>query len=100
MNHRTVAIMFLICSGCAAWDVASAAPHNVIEFGGICDASAAVAFDGRHIIVGDDELPWLSVYDIAGGRLQKKIALPAQAAGQRDPNPHFSQESGALGRRF
>src|SRR5689334_24331851 len=78
--------MFFICSGCAAQGVASAAPPNVIEFGGICDASAAVALDGSHIIVGDDELPWLSVYDVAGGKLQKKIPLPAQLAGQGDPD--------------
>jgi Protein of unknown function (DUF3616) len=64
--------------------MASAASPDVIVFEGICDASAAVALDGSHIIVGDDELPWLSVYDIAGGRLQKKIPLPAQLTGQGD----------------
>jgi hypothetical protein len=72
--QRTAAIMSLICSGLAVTGVASAAPPNVIEFEGICDASAAVALDGKHIIVGDDELPWLSVYEISGGRLQKTSA--------------------------
>ncbi|MFL5284543.1 MAG: DUF3616 domain-containing protein [Rhodopila sp.] len=83
VNHRIAAVVSLICSWCATTGVASASP-NVIVFEGICDASAAVALDGRHIIVGDDELPWLSVYDIAGGRLQQKIALPDQSAGRRD----------------
>ncbi len=84
MNHRIAAVVFLICSWCATTGVTSAASPNVIAFEGICDASAAVALDGSHIIVGDDELPWLSVYDIAGGRLQKKIPLPAQSTGQGD----------------
>ena len=84
VKQCTAAIVTLICSGLAVVEVASAASHNVIEFEGICDASAAVTLDGRHIIVGDDELPWLSVYDIAGGRLQKKIPLPAQSAGHGD----------------
>jgi len=30
---------------------------ELIEFSGICDASAAVAPDDKRIIVGDDELP-------------------------------------------
>ena len=86
MNQRTAAILSLICSGIVVTAVASAAAPNVMKLEGICDASAAVALDGRHIIVGDDELPWLSVYEISGGRLQKKISLPGQLAGQGDPD--------------
>ena len=81
MDYRIAPVLSLICGGFVATSLASAASQNVIEFEGICDASAAVALDGGHIIVGDDELPWLSVYEASGGRLQKKIPLPAQSAG-------------------
>jgi Protein of unknown function (DUF3616) len=84
MNCRAAAVASLICIGFTPTGGASAASRDVIEFQGICDASGAVALDGGHIIVGDDELPWLSVYQIVGGRLQKKISLPAQSASQRD----------------
>jgi hypothetical protein len=85
MDYRIAAIVSLICSGLAATGSASAASQSVIEFNGICDASAAVALDGGHIIVGDDESPWLSVYEVAGGRPRNKIPLPARTAVQNDP---------------
>jgi hypothetical protein len=84
MKCRAAAIVSLMCSAFAGTGVASAASHSVLEFQGICDASAAVALDSRHIIVGDDELPWLSVYEMGSSRLQKKIPLPGQPTGQGD----------------
>ena len=39
----------------------------MLTFKGICDASAGVALDADHIIVGDDEQPWLSIYRLGGG---------------------------------
>jgi Protein of unknown function (DUF3616) len=90
--HRIAVILFLSCGGFAATGVADTGSHNVIEFQGICDASAAVALDGQHIIVGDDELPWLSVYDIGGGKLQKKIPLLAQSADHGDPSDRLEAD--------
>jgi hypothetical protein len=84
VHHHIAAVASLIWIGFAG--VASATSHDVIEFQGICDASGAVALDAGHIIVGDDELPWLSVYEITGGRLQKKILLTAMSTVQIDPD--------------
>jgi hypothetical protein len=49
---------------------------DILTFPGICDASAAVAIDEKTIIVGDDEQPWLSVYDLRTPHLPDKICLP------------------------
>jgi hypothetical protein len=50
--------------------------RTILTFSGICDASAAVAIDEKTIIVGDDEQPWLSIYDLRNQNLQDKICLP------------------------
>jgi hypothetical protein len=86
MNYRAAASVFVICVAFAGARSASAASPTFIEFKGACDASAAVALDGKRIIVGDDELPWLSIYEIEGGKLLQKVPLPTQSAGQGDPD--------------
>ena len=50
----------------------TAAHADILTFSGICDASAAVAIDEKTIIVGDDEQPWLSIYDLRNQNLQNK----------------------------
>jgi Protein of unknown function (DUF3616) len=56
MVGLTASALWPVCAG------AQARNAEIIEFRGICDASAAVALDENRIIVGDDEAPWLSVY--------------------------------------
>ena len=51
----------------ACLGTARAAAPEVVTFKGICDASAAIALDADHIIVGDDEKPYLSIYGLEGG---------------------------------
>lgn len=51
--------IFLTLLACAA---ASALGAQVATYDGACDASAAVALDGRHFIVGNDETNTLAVY--------------------------------------
>lgn len=60
---------------------ARAAPPDVVRFLGVCDASAAIALDATRIIVGDDEKPWLSIYDLAGGTALSTIDLPHISGG-------------------
>jgi len=50
---KALAALLLIAAGAAAADV---------RYGGLCDASAAVALDARHFIVADDEHNKLTVY--------------------------------------
>src|SRR5215831_15863209 len=79
----------------AAWSVHSlvlillcgpalAAPE-LIELPGICDASGAVALDDKRIIVGDDELPWLSVYRLDTQEQEATIPLPFSRGDADDP---------------
>ncbi len=49
---------------------------QLLEFKGICNASAAVALDEQRIVVGDDEQSWLSVHDLKGGDPLEKVQLP------------------------
>lgn len=60
---------------------AGAAP-TLLEFRGICDASAAVALDENRIIVGDDELPVLSIYRL--DTQERLAALPLDRPGESD----------------
>ena len=60
---------------------ARAAPPQAVSFKGICDASAAIALDADHIIVGDDEQPWLSIYGLGGGDRLDKLRLQHLADG-------------------
>ena len=65
-----------------ALGTADAMRADMLVFNGICDASAGVALDQDHIIVGDDEKPWLSIYRLAGGDSDAKISFlhgPASA---------------------
>jgi len=41
-----------------------ACARRVVEYRGICDASAAVALSGDRFVVADDEQDWLSIYRI------------------------------------
>lgn len=61
--------------------VARAQSPSVLEFKGICDASAAVALDENLIIVGDDEKPWLSIYRLDTQQLEMTIPLAAFGIG-------------------
>src|SRR4051812_5042564 len=55
----------------------------VLEFhgAGVCNASAAVALDERRIIVGDDEQPWLSTFDVETQMLLGKTTAEFLKAG-------------------
>jgi hypothetical protein len=53
---------------------AGAAP-TLLEFRGICDASAAVALDENRIIVADDEVPVLSIYRLDTQELLATLPL-------------------------
>ncbi len=55
---------------------AAGAASELVTFQGICDASAALALDADHIVVGDDEQPYLSVYRLDGGERLDRIELP------------------------
>ena len=73
---------------------AVAAPE-LIEFPGICDASGAVALDDKRIIVGDDELPWLSVYRLDTQQQETKIPLPS-GSGDPDGPPEADIEAATV----
>lgn len=79
MRNRSAAIALFLGACLAGSQPAAANAPNFIEYNGICDASAVVALDGRQIIVGDDESPFLSVYDVGGGNWKDRIPLPPQA---------------------
>ena len=72
-----------------------AAPE-LIEFPGICDASAAVALDENRLIVGDDELPWLSVYRLDTQEQAAKIPLPLGADDDPDDPPEADIEAATV----
>jgi hypothetical protein len=65
--------------------MASSACGNaqILTFPGICDASAAIAIDDRTIIVGDDEKPWLSTYDLDTQKLREPTPLPLASPASR-----------------
>jgi hypothetical protein len=74
---------------------AIAAPE-LMEFRGICDASAAVALDDKRIIVGDDELPWLSIYRLDTQQQEAKIPLPFSGAGESGGSPEADIEAATV----
>src|SRR5262245_36453299 len=89
----------------AAWSIHSlvlillsgpalAAPE-LIEFPGICDASGAVALDDKRIIVGDDELPWLSVYRLDTQQQEATISLPFSRS-DADDSPEADIEAATV----
>lgn len=61
--------------------VSWAAPPDVLSFAGVCDASAAIALDAKHIIVGEYEKPSLSIYGVDGGERLAMIGLPHLTGG-------------------
>jgi len=60
------------------------AQPETIEFrgAGACNASAAVALDERRVIVGDDEQPWLSTFDVTTHALLEKKMIPFLEGGR------------------
>src|SRR5260370_963301 len=68
---------------------------ELIEFPGICDASGAVALDDKRIIVGDDELPWLSVYRLDTQLQEATIPLPF-SRGDADEPPKADIEAATV----
>jgi hypothetical protein len=75
---------------------ADATQPEMLTFNGICDASAGVAFDENSIIVGDDELPWLSVYRLAGGDSVPRIPLPRRPESTGDAEPEADLEGATV----
>ena len=87
----TVATLLALCLGTsAALAQASASnPSAAMErYDGMCEASAAVALDSQHFIVGDDESNALKVYRIG----QSAPARPAVPG----PTSIASSHSGQL----
>ena len=74
---------------------AVAAPE-LMEFPGICDASGAVALDDKRIIVGDDELPWLSIYRLDTQQQEAKIPLPFSGASNAGDPPEADIEAATV----
>jgi hypothetical protein len=66
---------------------------QVLTFPGICDASAAIAIDDRTIIVGDDEKPRLSVYDLRTLQLKTQLPLPFGGADAARSDPDDAPEA-------
>ena len=52
-------VLFMLCTFFLSASVAA----EQIKYGGMCNASAAVALDAEHFIVADDEDNTLRIYD-------------------------------------
>ena len=88
MTAYRVALLFLFwIAGVRSADA------QMLTFPGICDASAAIAVDDRTIIVGDDEKPWLSVYDLRTLQLNTKLPLPFGGATAANSDPDDAPEA-------
>jgi hypothetical protein len=72
-----LSLSYLLIAGTAL------AERKVLNFPGVCDASAAIAVDDKTIIVADDENPFLSIYDLQNPQLPEKSAIPL-AGGELD----------------
>jgi hypothetical protein len=75
MRRLVWVFLCLVSAGAAAQNT------GVLEFRGICDASAAVALDENRVIVGDDEAPWLSIYRLDDRTLEATVPLGSSGSG-------------------
>ncbi len=96
MRLCRVAVALVSCLPAGGFGTARAAQIEMIVFNGICDASAGVALDQDRIIIGDDEKPWLSIYRLAGGDSDARIALPHGAASAGDAEPEADLEGATI----
>lgn len=76
IGMQRIAAGLVPCFVGACLCTARAADADMLIFKGICDASAAIALDVDHIIVGDDEKAFLSIYGLEGGDSLERISLP------------------------
>lgn len=58
-NAKTTVIFFMLCMFLMSANVAA----EDVKYAGMCNASAALALDGQHFIVADDEDNTLRIYD-------------------------------------
>jgi len=88
MTIRRVALFLLFwIAGVCSVDA------QMLTFPGICDASAAIAIDDRTIIVGDDEKPSLSAYDLRTLQLNTQLPLPFGGANAANSDPDDAPEA-------
>lgn len=59
--HRRLYVL-VMCLALLALPAPSRAEPRVDRYNGVCDASAAVALDAHHFVVGDDKHDVLMVY--------------------------------------
>ena len=76
LNAGPTMIKLFACAVGLFFATSTLAAPPILEFKGICDASAAIALDEKRIIVADDEKPWLSVYNLETRQSESLIPLP------------------------
>ena len=95
---RKLSLLLGLCSVLVPF--VARAQTDILEFPGICDASAAVAIDENRIIVGDDEKPALFIYNHRTRELvPPPIPLPASFFGshsEKDDPPESDVEGAAV----